>query len=48
MEQGDPTFWKLLLDRVWPARLELSGQEGGPITFADLARRARDEGSQAG
>jgi hypothetical protein len=46
MESGDPTFWKLLLDRVWPARLELSGQEGEPITFADLARKARDEDSR--
>ena len=47
MEAGDPTFWRLLLDRVWPARVELTGEEGGPITFADLARRARARESGA-
>ena len=43
MEAGDPTFWRLLLDRVWPARAELPGDEGDPPTFAELARRARAE-----
>jgi hypothetical protein len=43
MEAGDPTFWKMLLDRVWPARLELTGNQGGPMTFSDLARAAREE-----
>ena len=33
MEAGDPAFWKMLLDRVWPARLEVTGEEGGPVTF---------------
>ena len=41
MEAGDPAFWKMLLDRVWPARLEVTGEDGGPLTFAALAQRAR-------
>ena len=43
MEAGDPTFWKMLLDRVWPTRVELTGDDGGPVTFADLPRMAREE-----
>jgi hypothetical protein len=42
MEAGDPAFWKMLLDRVWPARLELTGEDGRPLTFAALAQRTRD------
>ena len=42
MEAGDPAFWKMLLDRVWPARVELTGDDGGPVTFAALAQRARE------
>ena len=41
MEAGDPAFWKMLLDRLWPARVELTGEQGGAITFAALARAAR-------
>jgi hypothetical protein len=41
MEAGDPAFWKMLLDRVWPAKAELAGNEGGPITFTWLAREDR-------
>jgi hypothetical protein len=26
MEAGDPAFWKMLLDRVWPAKVELSAE----------------------
>ena len=44
MEAGDPAFWKMLLDRIWPARVEVTGEEGGPVTFAALAQRARDGG----
>jgi len=44
MEAGDPAFWKMLLDRVWPARVEVTGEDGGPLTFAALAQRARDGG----
>ena len=44
LEEGDPSFWKLMLDRVWPARTEVTGDEGGPMTFAWLAQRARDDG----
>ena len=47
MEAGDPAFWKMLLDRVWPARVEVTGEDGGPLTFAALAQRARDGGEIA-
>ena len=41
LEEGDPAFWRMLLDRVWPVRHELSGPGGGPlVSFADLARQA--------
>jgi hypothetical protein len=39
MEAGDPAFWKMLLDRVWPAKAEITGDDGGPVTFAWLAQR---------
>ena len=41
MEDGDPAFWRMLLDRVWPAKLELGGIEGGPLTFEHIVRAAR-------
>ena len=47
LSAGDPAFWKMLLDRVWPARVEVTGDEGGPVTFAALAQRARDGGERA-
>jgi hypothetical protein len=33
MEAGDPAFWKMLLDRVWPARLELSAETEHVVEF---------------
>jgi hypothetical protein len=39
MEAGDPAFWKMLLDRIWPAKAEITGDDGGPVTFAWLAQR---------
>ena len=33
MEAGDPAFWKMLLDRVWPARLELSAETESVVEF---------------
>jgi hypothetical protein len=39
MEAGDPAFWKMLLDRMWPAKAEITGDDGGPVTFAWLAQR---------
>ncbi|MEE9156333.1 MAG: hypothetical protein V3U38_06760, partial [Gemmatimonadota bacterium] len=43
LEEGDPAFWRMLLDRVWPVRHELSGPGGGPlVSFADLARQAAE------
>ena len=29
---------------AWPARVEVTGDEGGPVTFAALAQKARDGG----
>ena len=41
LEAGDPSFWKMILDRVWPARHEITGADGEPlISFADLAQQA--------
>jgi hypothetical protein len=42
MEAGDPAFWKMLLDRVCPASAQLTGEDGGPVTFAWLAQRERE------
>jgi hypothetical protein len=33
MEAGDPAFWKMLLDRVWPARVELSAETESVVEF---------------
>jgi hypothetical protein len=33
MEAGDPAFWKMLLDRVWPARVELSAETDHVVEF---------------
>jgi hypothetical protein len=41
MEEGDAAFWRMLMDRIWPAKLELSGNEGGPLTFEHIVRAAR-------
>jgi hypothetical protein len=31
LEEADPSFWKMLLDRGWPTKLEISGNPTGPI-----------------
>jgi len=33
LEAGDPAFWKMLLDRVWPARLEVSAETDHVVEF---------------
>ena len=33
MEAGDPAFWKMLLDRVWSARVELSAETESVVEF---------------
>jgi hypothetical protein len=33
MEAGDPAFWKMLLDRVWPAKVELSAETDSVVEF---------------
>jgi hypothetical protein len=33
MEAGDPAFWKMLLDRVWPAKVELSAESESVVEF---------------
>ena len=41
LEEGDPSFWKMILDRVWPTRHEITGANGEPVfDFASLARQA--------
>jgi len=50
MEAGDPAFWKMLLDRVWPApkSVEISGPEDSDVSFrwmtlAEVALKRRRE-----
>ncbi len=45
MEAGDPAFWKMLLDRVWPARVELSAETEHLVEFR-WASPAADDQSQ--
>jgi hypothetical protein len=33
MEAGDPAFWKMLLDRVWPVKVELSAETEHVVEF---------------
>jgi hypothetical protein len=33
LEAGDPSFWKMMLDRVWPTKVEISGDSSAPIEF---------------
>ena len=33
MEAGDPAFWKMLLERIWPARVELSAETNHVVEF---------------
>ena len=33
MEAGDPAFWKMLLDRVWSARVELLAESDSVVEF---------------
>ena len=33
-EEGDPAFWRMLLDRVWPTRTEVEVGAGSEMTFA--------------
>ena len=33
LEAGDPAFWKMLLDRVWSARVELSAETESVVEF---------------
>ena len=40
MEAGDPAFWKMLLDRVWPARVELSAETESVVEFRWAGREA--------
>jgi hypothetical protein len=42
MEAGDPAFWKMLLDRVWPARVELSAETVSVVEFRWASPAADD------
>jgi hypothetical protein len=33
MEAGDPSMWRLILERIWPARVELSAETDSIIEF---------------
>ena len=33
MEAGDPAFWKMLLDRIWPAKVGLSAEAESMVEF---------------
>ena len=41
LEAGDPAFWKMLLDRVWPARVELSAETESVVEFRWAGREHR-------
>jgi hypothetical protein len=43
LEAGDPSFWKLLLDRIWPTKVEIGGDPTGPIVFSWRERRDERE-----
>ena len=34
MEEGDPIFWKMLLDRVWPTKAKVEVGTGSGMAFA--------------
>ena len=34
MEEGDPAFWRLLLDRLWPTRTEVEIGAASATAFA--------------
>ena len=31
LEEGDPQFWRMLLDRIWPTKLELTNEMREPL-----------------
>ena len=33
LAEGDPAFWRLLLDRVWPIRHEIAAETETHFTF---------------
>jgi len=33
MEAGDPSMWRLILDRLWPAKVELSAETDSVVEF---------------
>ncbi|MGE4650461.1 MAG: hypothetical protein AAEJ53_06210 [Myxococcota bacterium] len=33
MEQGDPQFWRMLLDRVWQTKMALADEQPQVVTF---------------
>ena len=43
MEEGDPAFWRLLLDRVWPARHEIETTGERKISIRWLPTQPRPE-----
>lgn len=33
LRDGDEKFWRLAVERIWPAKLEVTGEDGGPIVI---------------
>ena len=33
LEAGDPSFWKMMLDRVWPTKVEIAAETDTVIEF---------------
>ena len=42
MEQGDPQFWRMLLDRVWPTKMALSEEQPQVVTFRWVSPNERE------
>ena len=42
LEAGDPSFWKMLLDRVWPAKLEVSAEQDTVVEFRWAERESAE------
>ena len=51
LEEGDPAFWRMLLDRVWPVKLEIEGEVGNRVEFRwaapEVMAEVVDVGGQA-
>ncbi len=44
LEAGDPSMWRLILDRLWPARVELTAETEHVVEFRWAGGEARGQG----